>query len=258
MNEKFINAMRLIKKYDNKETYPTFAYSILENYIPGQVFIEDSNRTALIGTNSGIFVVIGDPMNTSFNRFLVEILERRTKENKRFTLFSPSKTWDLVINEFLEKELRQIQRYSFHFNESKFSRLTKGEIPKEFKVRKIDQKIINNSQDFNEAYLEEYWESVSNFTEKGFGYCISNNVHLASECISIFASTQFAEMDIVTQNSYRGMGLAHNVAEHFILHCMEDDKIPRWDCDVNNIASINLAEKLGFENPIKYSVFVRM
>lgn len=64
-------------------------------------------------------------------------------------------------------------------------------------------------------------------------------------------------MDIVTQDRYRGLRLGQIVATNFILKCMEDKKKPRWDCDVNNNASIKLAEKLGFEKPIEYSVFVR-
>ncbi|MED1228775.1 GNAT family N-acetyltransferase [Bacillus nakamurai] len=30
------------------------------------------------------------------------------------------------------------------------------------------------------------------------------------------------------------------------------------DCDVNNMASVSLAEKLGFNEPAAYSVFVKI
>ena len=55
---------------------------------------------------------------------------------------------------------------------------------------------------------------------------------------------------ILQRNKYRGMGLAQNVAEIFIGHCIEINLKPNWDCVVNNFASIKLAERLGFENPM--------
>jgi RimJ/RimL family protein N-acetyltransferase len=256
MNKECKKAMKLLENKD-KETYPTFAYSILHNYIPGQIYMDELEKTALIGTNSGIFVVAGDEMNNGFQSLLLEIYKSRKNENKRFTLFSPTKEWDQVINKLFETELRQMHRYSFHFNKSTYSAIKKGEVPKEIKVKRIDEKIITKSMEFNESYLNEYWGSVSNFLENGFGYCLLHNDTVVSECISIFTSPQFAEIDIATQNKYRGMGLARNVAVIFIEHCIEKNMKPKWDCDVNNLASIKLAEKLGFENPIEYSVFVR-
>ncbi|OCA90626.1 hypothetical protein A8F94_01740 [Bacillus sp. FJAT-27225] len=242
---------------DDTGTYPTFAYSVLEKVVHGELYMDDSNKTALIGTDSGIFVGVGEPKSNRFLKLITEIFESRKIENKRFTLFSPSKSWDKVIKKQFKEEVRQIERYSFQFNIDQYSRLFQEEIPNEMNFRKIDKDIINNSQDFNVRYINEYWGSVSNFLKNGVGYCITHNNNLASECISIFSSSQFAEMDIVTQDHFRGIGLAQKVAEKFIIHCIEEKIQPRWDCDIDNIASIKLAEKLGFGNPQKYSLYVR-
>lgn len=169
MNNEFEKVINLLKKND-KETYPTFAYSVLNNYIPGQVYMDELKKTVLVGTDSGIFVVGGNEMNNGLNSIFLDI---------------------------------------------------------------------------------------SNFLENGFGYCLLHNDTVVSECTSIFSSSQFAEIDIATQNKYRGMGLAQNVAEIFIEHCIERTLKPNWDCDVNNFTSIKLAERLGFENPMEYSLFVR-
>jgi hypothetical protein len=40
MNREFKKAMELLKN-KGKETYPTFAYSILDNYIPGQIYVDE-------------------------------------------------------------------------------------------------------------------------------------------------------------------------------------------------------------------------
>lgn len=105
MNDKFENARRLVLKYENKQTYPTFVYSVLDKFIKGQTFMDDSNRTALIGTEPGIFVVVGDRNNSSFNSFLSDFFVSRKNENKRFTLFSSTDEWDKTIKELLGDEL---------------------------------------------------------------------------------------------------------------------------------------------------------
>ncbi|YCI78741.1 GNAT family N-acetyltransferase [Bacillus sp. R1-10] len=256
MNNEFEKGINFLKKND-KETYPTFAYSVLNNYIPGQVYMDELKKTVLVGTDSGIFVVGGDEMNKGLNSIFLDIYRSRKNDKKRFTLFSPSKEWDQVIIKLFGKELRQLQRYSFHFNKDTYSTIKREKVPKDFIVKRIDEKIITESLEFNESYYNEYWGSVSNFLENGFGYCLLHNDTVVSECTSIFSSSHFAEIDIATQNKYRGMGLAQNVAEIFIEHCIERTLKPNWDCDVNNFASIKLAERLGFENPMEYSVFVR-
>ncbi|MDQ0220661.1 GNAT family N-acetyltransferase [Peribacillus cavernae] len=78
-----------------------------------------------------------------------------------------------------------------------------------------------------------------------------------SECTSIFSSKQFAEIDIATHKDYRGQGLASVIAKAFIGYSLENKIVPTWDCDVSNKPSIKLAEKLGFVNPVEYSIFVK-
>ena len=71
-----------------KEAYPTFAYSIVENRISGKIHMDDSNQSALIGTESGIFVVVGDPTNNGIQSLLLEIHESR-KKGTTFTVRLP-------------------------------------------------------------------------------------------------------------------------------------------------------------------------
>lgn len=256
MNLEYNKVMKLL---DNKETvsYPTFAYSIVNQYIPGQIHMDEWQKSALIGTNSGVFVVAGDEKNTDFHQILLDVYESRKLENKRFTLFSPSIEWDNKINMLFGTGLRQMQRYSYQFNQQTYTKAKKSKVPPEFKVKRIDAEIISKSLEFNESYIKDCWGSVSNFLENGFGYCLLHEGNIVSECISIFNSVQYVEVDITTHNDYRGLGLARNVAELFIDHCTENNRIPIWDCDVDNEASKKMAGKLGYERPIEYSIFVK-
>lgn len=95
------------------------------------------------------------------------------------------------------------------------------------------------------------------FLERGFGFCILQDEKIAAECVSIFKSDQFAEIDIATHPDYQGKGLARLVATYFIEHCIQNGITPCWDCDMDNIPSQRLASKLGFDHPVEYVLYVR-
>ncbi|MFE4894238.1 GNAT family N-acetyltransferase [Peribacillus butanolivorans] len=71
-----------------------------------------------------------------------------------------------------------------------------------------------------------------------------------------FYFTTILRNDIATHEDYRGQGLASSIVRTFIDHCLENDIMPRWDCDILNKSSIKLAGKSGFGNPVQYSIFV--
>lgn len=243
--------------------FPTFAYSILSQYLPGQIYFDSTKKSALIGTRSGVFVTAGDERSKEFQDLLLDVYTRRKHQGQRFTLFSPSEQWRQAIGSLFGGELRQLHRYSLHFNNSKYNAntnagvLQKKEANEPFHAGKITAESVTQSLEFNESYILEYWGSISRFLQHGFGYCLLHRDKIASECISIFASPNYAEIDIATHPDYRGMGLAHRAGELFIEHCLEHGLIPKWDCDIDNIASIKLAEKLGFDKPQPYSVFAK-
>ncbi|MFD4929749.1 GNAT family N-acetyltransferase [Peribacillus butanolivorans] len=240
----------------NVKTVPTFSYSVLNNYISGSVYADSKTpETVLIGTESGIYFVAGKEDNQKFNDFLFELYCQRKRNKLRFTLLSTTEYWDCVINELFKDNIKQMSRYSFIFDNKKQSH-DKNLFASNYFIRRINEELISNSSEFNEDYYTEYWGSVSNFSENGFGYCILHKGKVVSECTSIFSSLQYSEIDIATHEDYRGQGLASSIVKTFIDHCLENDIIPRWDCDILNKSSIKLAGKSGFGNPVQYSIFV--
>ncbi|WML51695.1 GNAT family N-acetyltransferase [Neobacillus sp. PS3-12] len=238
------------------KTVPTFSYSVLNNFIRGIVYTDSNTpETVLIGTESGIYFVAGKEDNQEFNDFLFDLYCQRKSKKLRFTLFSSTEYWNCLINEQFKDNIKQMSRYSFVFDNKKQFH-DKNILVSDYFIRRINEELITNSPEFNEDYYKEYWGSVSNFIKNGFGYCILHKGKVVSECTSIFSSLQFSEIDIATHEDYRGLGLASIIAKTFIGHCLENDIIPRWDCDILNKSSIRLAEKLGFGNPVKYSIFV--
>lgn len=256
-DSEFKKVLRLVSNH--AKTCPTFCYSVLNRMIPGVVYADNSKcpKSALVGTKSGIYFIVGDETNHTFNHsFQAFYIHQAQEKRARFTLFSSTAKWDATINKLLKDATVQMKRYSFAFHPNKCS-LEPMQIPKEFILKRIDETTIQYSTEFNHSYYEEYWGSVANFLANGFGYCVLHNERVVSECTSIFVGDAIAEVDIATHKEYRGNGLAFITAKAFIHHCLKNNFIPRWDCDVNNLASIKLAKKLGFDHPTEYSIFVR-
>ncbi|WP_434177982.1 GNAT family N-acetyltransferase [Bacillus stercoris] len=234
---------------------PTFVYSILDQAIPGAVYVDDQTcpKSFFIGTKSGIYFIAGYPENQVFNDFIAEYYEKQAKSTKRFTLFSSSDRWDSVLKTILKDDMNQMRRMAFSFRQKPSK--PPFELPKGLVLKRIDEDIMSNSTAFNSAYYEEYWDSVSQFYSKGFGFAVLHGNHVVSECTSIFVGHGLAEMDIYTLEEYRGLGLAYCVANRFIAFCMENGIVPGWDCDVCNKSSIALAAKLGFKPVTEYSIY---
>lgn len=239
---------------------PSFVYAVLDHSISGAVYMDSMDKNyILIGTSSGIFYIMGDDNNKSINEFLLELYQNKVNEQARFTLFSASSKWDDTIKQIFENNdlhISRYKRYALLFNQEKYDE-QKVLLPKEYSVERTNEIDINQSLEFGSMYYEEYWGSVSNFLKNGFGYCIRHNGQIVSECISIFRSKQFAEIDIATNDAYRGKGLAYRNAQAFIDFCIAHQLTPGWDCDVTNKASILLGKKLGFEIAREYSVFTK-
>ncbi|MFN9581904.1 MAG: GNAT family N-acetyltransferase [Bacteroidota bacterium] len=63
-----------------------------------------------------------------------------------------------------------------------------------------------------------------------------------------------AEVDIYTFEQYRGKNLAKIAASAFIMKCKINNIIPNWDCFADNIASVKIAQSLGFKITDEYTL----
>jgi len=238
------------------EEAPTFVFSVLDLTIEGTVYAGSADyKSLLIQTDSGLYYIAGQTIDELLIQELDTFFEESVDQAKRFTLFSTNPTWNLAIEKRLDKKVGSIQRYAFSFDEMNYKNRRSNSC--EYDIAKIDQFDIQQCLEFDKAYYNEYWDSEDNFIQNGIGFCVKDNGKVISECVSIFKSTKYAEIDIVTDLNYRGKGLASIVAEQFIDYCLAKQIQPRWDCDVDNIASVNLGSKLGFTNARKYNVYFK-
>lgn len=181
---------------------PTFAHSVLDGMIDGTVYADSTvPKSILVGSKNGIYYVAGKTDGESFNQHLIQLYRENKSQGLRFTLFSPREEWDVLIKEHLQDEVTQMRRYRFTFNGGT-DLCTEDTLPESYSISRINPPHIERSKEFDRNYYEEYWGEVDTFVQKGFGFCLLHNETIVSECTSIFASTEYAEIDIATIPAY--------------------------------------------------------
>ncbi|WP_002145409.1 GNAT family N-acetyltransferase [Bacillus cereus] len=247
---------KVISNLEGNTRAATFAYAVCNQIIDGKVFANEDITAGLIITANGIYYLFGDTYDQNYNEDLFSYIKTAIeKTEKRFTLFTSSDEWEMMLEEHFSNVLRKIPRM-------KFQRITFEERKRDcnkntYEIKRIDKSDIERSNEFTEDYYKEYWGSKEAFLNNGFGFCIEQNGMIVAECVSIFSGNGFTEIDIATHEAHQGKGLAQAVATRFMEQCIQNHITPCWDCNVDNIPSQKLASKLSFHNPVEYVLFVR-
>ena len=91
------------------------------------------------------------------------------------------------------------------------------------------------------------WEDKRTFLEKGFGYCLIKDGHMAACAFSSGVSKDYVDIGVETAEECRGKGYGKIVAYAMVKEILRREKLPVWDCDTRNEASMRLACSVGFE-----------
>lgn len=91
-----------------------------------------------------------------------------------------------------------------------------------------------------------FWRNEDQFQNKGIGFSLIYDGEVASTAFSSCRFENQLEIGIETLEKYRGKGFALYVCSVLINYCIENGLEPIWACRMENIASYQLAHKLGF------------
>jgi RimJ/RimL family protein N-acetyltransferase len=102
--------------------------------------------------------------------------------------------------------------------------------------------------------IEWMWPSLERFLEKGFGTAAVIDASIIGWCTAEYVSKGKCGIGIEVIDEFQNKGIATAMAAHFLEHCMDRNIVPHWECDKDNIGSVLVAEKVGFEK-IEETVF---
>ncbi|MGJ9382704.1 GNAT family N-acetyltransferase [Salipaludibacillus sp. CF4.18] len=238
---------------ENSATVPTFADAIVDGFIEGNIYTDDKvdPRSLVVETRNGKYFVCGEQSHSCIQVFK-KLIDEKNEES--LMIFSGNAAWDTYIENILHKTtIVKTTRTWFIFNAERFYEM-KDTVPAiQTEVKSITRDLMNMSEKYRDSYYKSNWGNVDSFFTWGIGVCALHNDILVGECISIYRSNRKAEIDIFTEDDFRGYGLGFLLAKHFIATCLDENIIPTWDCNVINKASVRLAEKVGFDRGPVYS-----
>jgi RimJ/RimL family protein N-acetyltransferase len=126
-------------------------------------------------------------------------------------------------------------------------------LPTKYDIQPIDAELFLRCEWREE--MEFYAGSFDNFLKQDLGLCILHDDEIIVEAYASALGVTKAEIGAITRQPYRGKGYAPIACAHLIDACEQRGYQAYWSCDADHIASIRVAQKLGFQDERAYQIF---
>jgi RimJ/RimL family protein N-acetyltransferase len=220
-------------------------YSILENRSAGKVFTDDKSHPSFMLVHSPAAYVFlgGNPDQTSLRKIVSYL-----KILSNASLVSPL---DWKFRTFFEGasfccvERLQLQRHSDFSNLDSW----KDNLAARYSIHRIDRETFPQCN--WRSFVLSCYGDADHFLANGMGFCLVDQGKIISESYAFIAAGK-AEIGVVTDENYRGLNLGTSICAVMLDYCYKNNIEPFWSCNIDNLASVAIAKKLGFEEDCKY------
>jgi GNAT superfamily N-acetyltransferase len=213
----------------------------------------------------GISLLFGDHTNAQFNHQLKTYALNldKSRSNHEWMQTYP-RDWDLVLEELfgelvikaainVENKTTGIielnSRANFRFNRERYLQRKKPALGEGDRMEETNAAYFEQMS--GSVIPQKFWDSAHDFVERGKGFTLLHNNRIASTAYAAFVHEGILEIGIETVDGFRGQGFAERTCSALIDYCLERELTPVWSCRLENKASYQLAQKLGFEPTLK-------
>lgn len=224
----------------------TLIYSCLQN-VMGKIYVTDvSNPVSALAYVGCFGFFAGEP-----DRELVE------HKPNGFSILTPqNERWGELIEDIYPDAKKTI-RYAIR-KDTKFDlEVLKKNVqllPKGYELRKIDAELYDKC--LENRVTEDFVASFENkkaFLRDGRGIVILKDGKIVSGASSYTRYREGIEIEVDTVPEERRKHLALISSSELILRCLEEGLYPSWDAQ--NLNSVRLAEKLGYQFDHEYAAY---
>ena len=206
----------------------------------------------------------GTDDNAAFNRAAARVVTERyaprtnSTELTEFVVYAAPNRWEQTINALVSGAANvKVQRQFLRLKQLQIVRRTTS--PTGFTMRRVDAQLLAEGLQHTEDLVEEIHSespSVDDFLRNKFGYCVQLGNTVVGWCLSEYNRPGHCELGIETLEGYRRRGIATLTASAVIEYALAQDITDiGWHCWANNVASIAVATKVGFEKVLDYAVW---
>lgn len=240
--------------------------SIIDGTTPAWVFVDHKGKpqTAAMWNKQDALLLAGYDGNEKFNVALGDQLVQRIipDAQRRYipeiSLYYDADAWESRLGMILKgrSAVKASRRY-YVFTGLKID--WREQIPLDCEIRRIDETLLGSDElgniDQVVGWVQSFWRSNQDFVDTGFGCCLVREETIVSWCLSVYVSGMDYELGIATVPENRTQGFATLTALACVEYCNENGLTPHWHCWNDNLGSIAVAEKLGFEKPTTYYAY---
>jgi RimJ/RimL family protein N-acetyltransferase len=253
----------------NLAKYQLGLLTVLEGNKFGRIFVDDKKNpsSGFCFLESIFFMFAGSSRNTKFNKKLKKVFvndifpNHKTKYN--YFIAFPDNGWGEELKEiFGELSTDEGVYYELNRSERKEWECT---LQPDFTIERVDRDFFERKlytipdEIWIEQWLTNMYGSLESFYERGFAFSVVHKKKLVVSfcyCKILSKDKSRSELGITTKEDFQRMGLGKNLVFHTLDHCWDAGvKIDGWHTNKDNIASIKLAESVGYKFNRSYPMF---
>jgi GNAT superfamily N-acetyltransferase len=248
--------------------FPIVARALAEGNTPGELWVDavDKPTSAFMWDEDVICGLAGDPDNGPFNDAVAHLITERIMPHNLargkgwLKVYYTSEAWEeQAAALFAGATIRKVDRRLYAMRWLKVADW-QSRVPTGFEVRRMDAALLRAGGLGNLARVVEEigccWPSVEHFLANGFGFCMLGEGRIVCWCTGEYASGHDIGIGIATDPGYQGRGFATLTAAAFVQHCIANNLTAYWDARADNLPSLAVAEKVGFERVSDYRVLI--
>ncbi len=174
-----------------------------------------------------------------------------------FVIMTPqNETWAECIEDCFP-DAKKVSRYAIKkdtkFDKDLLHKLT-DRLPEGYELKDIDEKIYDMclSDPVTRDFVSSF-ESKEKFLDIGRGVVVIRSGSIVAGASSYTRYIEGIEIEVDTLEEERRKGLATAASAALILRCLDEGLYPSWDAQ--NMNSVHLAEKLGYEFDHEYTAY---
>ena len=255
--------------------------AILAGLKSGRVVVDDPvrPRAGLLWDKKIMFFVGGDAHRPGFVASLADEIARAAAEvgegYSRWFRIGYGPGWERVIEEDL-RDLSPVKakRLVYEYRRAKPLRAKllrakplrakppedwRANLPPGFAVVRVDQGLLARTDLTYLPYLLEElqgtWRELALFFRHGFGFAAASHDAVVAWCLSEYNTGRQCGIGVETLREFQRRGLGTAVVAALVEECLARDIRPQWHAAEENLASVALARKAGFEPLRDYTVY---
>lgn len=244
---------------------------IIEGSVSGNIWVDKKSnpRTVFLWDSlEQLFFLSGDnnskALIDSLRKLISETVvpEAKKRRHNAFNLLVfPEEHWQDKIDTILRDKpyfVKYLNSYIFNPSNLGKTKTWRDRLPANCTIKQYDEELLRHdfkNVEIINGWIRACWGSTERFMKNGAGFCIIHENTLVSWCQSDFVHGNRCELIVQTDENYRNRGFASLTASACLEHFASRDYEVSWRCYSTNVPSIRVAEKIGFEEKARRTVY---